>query len=155
MTKRRDRYLSGFDAGVPGIRAAVYDIGLALMILEEIAKEHELLRERKVFGNGQSWTVAQVLEIAKDALNQSVSPVSWIYQRLLQNKEAASLMADALDVNSPIVDAQRSARAWEKAAIALDQTLANKAVVSRGWVSQCRRTLRMRQRHAKESEASA
>ncbi len=31
-------------------------------------------------------------------------------------------------------------------------TLHNKAVVSRGWVSQCRRTLAIRQRHAKERE---
>lgn len=135
MTKKRDRYLSGFDAGMPGIRAAVYDIGVALYILEEIAKEHELLRERKSFHNGQGWTFAQALEIAREALNQSVSPVAGIYQRLQQNAEAAEQVTDAelteADTEGVLLDSR-----W-----ALARTLSNKAILPRGVVSQARRKL--------------
>lgn len=143
MTKRRDRYLSGFDAGVPGIRAAVYDISLALSILEEIAKEHELLRERKTFSNGQSWTCAQALEIARDALNQSVSPVPWIYQRLQQNEEAARLVVEA--------DIFVGTR-WETISEALTDTLNNHAIISRGLVSGARRAIEKRARQESEGE---
>ena len=140
--KKRDRYLSGFDAGVPGIRAAVYDIGLALSILEEIAKEHELLRERKTFHDGQSWTFAQALEIAREALNQSVSPVSWIYQRLQQNAEAAELVTEAdladTDTDGILLDSR-----W-----ALALTLSNKAILPRRLISQAQRALARRAQEA-------
>lgn len=147
MTKKRDRYLSGFDAGVPGIRAAVYDIGLALYILEEIAKKHELLRERMTFHNGQGWTFAQALEIAREALNQSVSPVSWIYERLQQNEEAARVMAEAHRPLHSLALAK-----WEPVSEALTDTLNNKAVVSRGFVSEARRTIARREAQKQSSE---
>lgn len=144
MTKKRDRYQSGFDGDMRGVRSAVYDLGLALMILEEIAKEFELLRERKTFHGGQSWTVAQVLEIAKDALDSSVSPVVEVYERLRQNAHAAEVVSQAgLDPSEPILS---------DTDFALWMTLKNSAILPRGKVSKAERILAQR---AKESEASA
>jgi len=148
MTKKHDSYISGFDAGMPGIRAAVYDVGLALDILEEIAKEHELLRERKTFSNGQGWTVAQVLEIANEALNQSISPVSWIYERLQQNAEAAEIVSCAeltdIDTEGVLLDSR-----W-----ALARTLNNKAILPRRVVSRARREIERRETVRKSSDDS-
>lgn len=141
MTKRRDRYQSAFGAGVRGIRSATYDIDLVLYMLESLAERHELLRERtQPMLDGQSWTMAQLLEIAHDALNTSVTPVSWIYERLQQNEEAAQLMAQTMDIGS----------CWPPMAGALTNTLNNRAIVSRGFVSSARRMIAKREAEAAE-----
>lgn len=137
--RKRDRYQSGFDAAVPGVRSATYDIGLALYILEEIAKKHGLLGGRHTFYNGQSWTAAEALEIARRALNLSISPAIGAYQRLQQNEEAARL----------IVDADMLGDSWRHVSGALTDTLNNHAIVSRGFVSGSRRII---ERRAKEAD---
>lgn len=129
-TRKRDRYQSGFDGDIPGIRSATYDISLALYILEEIATAYGLLDERKTFAGGQSWTVAETLEIARAALSQSVSPVAWVYERLRQNEEAAHLLCSAT-----------SDSLWRDRWMALAETLSNRAIVSRGFISAARREL--------------
>jgi len=153
-TKARDRYKSRFDEGIPGIRSARYDVGVALWLLEKMGKDNSLLDQIVTVKTGrieqQSWYMWELLEIAKVALDTSINPALWVYERLQQNQEAARLMADALDTGESMGgDQRRSAAAWDRAAFALELSLDNKAVVSRGWVSQCRRTLAVRERHAK------
>lgn len=156
--KARDRYKSRFDEGIPGVRSARYDVGVALWLLEKLAKEHRLLDQTVTVQSGrseqQSWAMWELLEIASAALDTSINPALWVYERLQQNQEAARLMADALDTGEEMgVDQRRSAAAWDRAALALELSLDNKAVVSRGWVSQCRRTLAVRARHATQAKA--
>lgn len=145
MTKQRDRYQSGFDEAAPGIRSAVYDIGLALYCLKRVAEQQELLRERFTFNDGESWTVAQILEIASDALNQSVEPVARVYERLRQNEEAAQVMADGFPSDAD----------WHEMAFALQRTLSNKAIVSRGEVTRARKQIERCARESKETGGDA
>lgn len=136
MTRKRDRYQSAFDAGVPGVKAASYDLMLALYLLEKYIRDHELLRERVTAGiHNESWSLAQLLEIAKDAQKNSIDPALRIYERLQENEEAASTVTDAemaaSDGAAVLLDAN-----W-----ALWLTLNDKAILRRGMVSEARRIL--------------
>lgn len=142
MTKKRDRYLSGFDNNQPGVSAASYDLMLALWMIEKYLKDQELLRERVSMGNRGNWTLAQLLEVANDARRSSIEPALSIYQRLQQNAEAAQVISEAYPE-----------RGWASdMAYALAQTLNNKQIVKRSSVSEARRE---NARRARESEASA
>ena len=138
MTKARDRYQSQFGAGVPGVRSAIYDVGMALYLLERLAREHNLLDALVPFSpDEQGWPVKRLLVLAHDALNTSIGRALWIYERLQQNEEAAFLMSETLDDT-----------VWLDKSEALTQTLNNKAVVSRGFVSEARRVLARRDKEA-------
>lgn len=136
MTKKRDRYQSAFDAGKPGVTAASYDLMLALALIERYIRDHELLRERVTLHLQEgSWSLAQLLEIAKDAQKNSIDPALRIYERLQENEEAASTVTDAemtaSDGAAVLLDAN-----W-----ALWLTLNDKAILRRGMVSEARRIL--------------
>lgn len=144
MTKARDRYQSQFGAGVPGVRSAIYDVGMALYLLESLAREHNLLDASVSFSpDEQGWPVKRLLVLAHDALNTSIGRVLWIYERLQQNEEAAFLMSETLD--DP---------AWLDKSEALTQTLNNKQVISRGFVSEARRVLARRDKGITKEAAS-
>lgn len=142
MTKKRDRYQSAFGAGVQGTRSALYDMGMALYLLERLAKEAGLLKHSVRLPSSMVYSFAELLGIAKDALNSSISPAMWIYQRLQQNEEAAWLMADATDEDG-----------WHNQNIALSKTLNNKAIVSRGFVTAARRIIAKRAAADEQAES--
>lgn len=150
MTKRRDRYVSGFDDGedgsVRGIRSATYDVEMVLYLVERFAKERGLLHERVTLSarrgeQGESWTLAELLDIGHEALNASIKPVSWIYKRLQQNEEAARLVVEA-----GIFDNERNQAISE----ALTDTLNNHAIIARGFVSGARRVLEHREKEQQD-----
>lgn len=139
MTRKRDAYQSAFDAGKPGVTAASYDLMLALYLLEKYIRDHELLRERVTLHLQEgSWSLAQLLEIAKDAQKLSIDPALRIYERLQENEEAASTVTDAglaaSEGSGVLLDAT-----W-----ALWLTLNDKAILRRGMVSRARRILAAR-----------
>lgn len=148
MTKVRDRYLSRFDGSLPGTRSAIYDVGVALWLLEKMGKDNGLLDQIVTVQSGRteqrSWSMRELLEIAKEALGTSISPALWVYERLQQNEEAARLMAQATDEPR-----------WHQKSEALGWTLSNRAVISRGFVSEARRVLARREREQRENGGDA
>ena len=141
MTKRRDRYESHVDdLPVRGVQAACHDLSSVLVDLGEFAKQRDLLDADVAVGyRGETLYIhfGDLLAIALEAFETSISEACWVYQRLQENEEAAFLMAETMD--DP---------AWLEKSEALTQTLNNKAVVSRGFVSEARRVLARRDKEA-------
>lgn len=143
MTRKRDRYQSAFDGGIPGTRSSVYDISIALYLLERFVRERRLLQERVTLTaqRGESWSVLYLLEVGRQALNTSVGPAVQIYRRLQENAEAARTMAKAFPLDGE----------WHEMAGALERTLNDQAIVSRSEVTRARRIIA---RRAKTKETS-
>jgi hypothetical protein len=150
-TKVRDRYLSRFDGSLPGVRSAVYDVSVALWLLEKMGKENGLLDQIVTVRSGRieqrSWYMWELLEIAKVALNSSIGPALWVYERLQQNEEAARLAVEA--------DIFVNVDEWNCVSEALTDMLNNKAVMSRGFVSGARRVLARREKEQRENGGDA
>ena len=151
MTKVRDRYLSRFDGSLSGVRSAVYDVGVALWLLEKMGKDNGLLDQIVTVRSGrveqQSWYMWELLEIAKVALDTSISPALSVYERLQQNEEAADVVTLA-DENAP--DWILKDASW-----ALSLTLQNKAILPRGRLSEARRILARRENEHRENGGDA
>lgn len=146
--KRRDRYQSRFYDDLPqrGVQPAAYDLSAALVFIGDFVKEHGLSDEQVQVGwkPEETMTISAIVEIALDAYKSSVNDACWIYQRLQQNEEAARLMAEVsiFDKYEPIRDA-------------LTDTLNNRAIVSRGFVSGAKRIIAKREAEAVESDGEA
>ena len=143
MTKKRDRYQSRFaNWPQPGVRAGRFDLNFALDLLDGLVKEQKIEQARYDIGDGDSWTAAELVAIAYDAL-ACLWDITEVYQRLQQNEEAARLLHEA--TGEP---------GWELKHDALTLSLSNKAIISRGWVSAARRELARREKEQNGGDAS-
>lgn len=142
MTKRRDRYVSGFDINATGVAAASYDLKLALMLLERYLEKQGLLQERVEVRGHSNKSLSQVLEIANGARRISIDSALDVYALLRRNAAAADVLRQKLPGDN-----------WREIYEALAVTLDKKAIFSHGYQSKVRLELARLAKETADSEA--
>jgi hypothetical protein len=139
MRKKRDRYQSPLENfPTRGVTVASSDLSGILYLLFSWAEKQRMLDQQIQISirHEESRTVHELLNIARHALEDSIDPALGVYRRLQQNEEAARL----------IVEADVLGNSWRHVSGALTNTLNNKAIVSRGFVSGARREIARREK---------